>query len=91
VAFVGEDVTNLVVRCLSASTATFPRAASGTTIPGDLPLTSLANFFGLNWPAGPGGHYSVFMAMTKQGSLADGTAHPGDVLALDFKTIDVAP
>ena len=49
IAFAAEGSSSLVVRCASSSPATFPRFATGASIPAGLPPTSVPDFFGLRW------------------------------------------
>jgi hypothetical protein len=88
IAFAIEGSPTLTVRCASSPPSTFPRFA-GTGIPGDLPPTTLADFFGLAWPAATGGPHVVFMAFTPAGALSDGSIGPNDIIVVDSKTVTV--
>jgi murein DD-endopeptidase MepM/ murein hydrolase activator NlpD len=39
----------------------------------------------------PAGAYTIFVALASQGAFADGRMDPGDILALDLKTLEFGP
>ena len=90
VGFVTAGSSSLTVRCASASPATFPRFAAGTTIPAGLGATTPTNL-AIAWPPTAGGAHVVFIALTVPGALADGNVGPNDVLAVDSRTVTVMP
>ena len=86
-AFATAGSPTLVVRCASQSPATFPRFVANASLPAALPSTTLSNFFGLSWPSGAPGSYSVFVILTKPNAVADGAVAPSDVIAVNSKSI----
>jgi len=88
VAFVSGSAT--VVRCLSASAATFPKFMASAVVPPG--VTTVGNFVSFTWPAmTPAGTYVVFVALAVQGSLDDGSIGPGDIIALVTDTVTFSP
>ena len=89
IAFATEGSSSLVIRCASASPATFPRFAAGASIPAGLPPTSVPDFFGLRWSPDQTGSHLVFMIFTVPGSLADGVIHEEDIIAFAADPVTV--
>jgi hypothetical protein len=92
VAFVADNATRIVTTCLSSSPAGFAPYAQGASLPGSLPETTLAPFWEVVLPAGlPAGTYTLFLALTPPGALADGRIDAADVLALTSATFTYGP
>jgi len=78
-----------VIRCLSASPASFPKFVAGGTIPAG--PSTLASYFSFVWPAAPAGPYTVFVAFAVPGSLGDGDIGPDDVIAIASSALTFSP
>jgi hypothetical protein len=89
VAFAADGGSTFTVRCASASPATFPRFASGITIP-TVSRAIASDFMTLGWPSSASGTAVVFLAFTRPGSLADGRIDDNDVMAIDSKTVTIS-
>jgi len=91
IAFLTDGLAHFVIRCASASPASFPRLFAGASIPAGLPATTFPGFFGFVWPPAPAGPYTVFMAFTVPGSLAHGSIGPGDTIVVATDTLTFSP
>jgi subtilisin family serine protease len=78
--FLTNAFSSVAVRCAAtASPRTFPPLTPNMSIAG-ASTTSTQNFFSTVWPFGlPAGTYTVFIATTLPGALADGVIGPADV------------
>jgi hypothetical protein len=90
-AFVTQGSSSFTVRCRSGSATTFPPYATAVTVPAGLPSTALPDLFHFVWPSLPAGTYTVFLALTTPGSLADGTVNSADVVALATDSVTFSP
>jgi hypothetical protein len=91
IAFATPGASTVTVRCLSASTASFPKFASSVSVPGALAATTVPNAFSFVWPSLPAGTYTVFLAFTVPGSLADGTLNAADIITIATDTVTLSP
>jgi hypothetical protein len=76
---------------LSADPAGFPRLAADIPVPSSLDATLpdlMAYAFG---GAEPPGVYSVFVLLTRPGTLGDGAIDPGDIIGLDVQSFTFQP
>jgi hypothetical protein len=78
-----------VIRCLSASPASFPKFAASASIPAG--PTTLTHFFSFEWPPAPAGTYTLFVVFTVPGSLDDGDIGPSDIIAIGSDTLTFSP
>ncbi len=86
VAFLADGFTRVVVTCLSAPPATFPRLVRNTAIPGSLAPTTLPDFFLFDWtPDLPAGTWTFFLVLTPTDVVALG----GVITPVAFDTVDV--
>jgi len=85
IAFAVAGSPSAVIRCRSASPATFP-VFSRTSIPAGQPPTTTP-FFSFVWPSAPVGSYTVFAAFVVPDSLADGSLGPTDIIVIDTQTL----
>jgi hypothetical protein len=79
----------VVVRCRSASAATFPTYGPSAFFPAG--PSTFTSFFTFTWPSAPAGAYVVFVAFAVPGSLDDGTIGPGDIIAIVGDTVTFSP
>jgi hypothetical protein len=78
-----------VIRCLSASPASFPKFSAGASIPAG--PSTLANFFSFEWPPAPAGAYTLFVLFAVPGSLDDDRIGPSDIIAICSDTLTFSP
>jgi hypothetical protein len=90
-AFATPGSSTFTVRCLSASATTFPVYARGVTVPAGLAPTAVPDVFRFVWSSLPAGTYTVFLALTVPGSLADGTINAADIVVLATDTVTLSP
>ena len=82
----------VVLRCLSASPATFPPRGEHATVPAGLPATTISNFFIAVIPGeAPPDNYTLFLVLTPAGALADGLVDPGDIAASATTRFSIVP
>jgi hypothetical protein len=92
VAFFTNSLATTVVTCLSSPPQSFPALFQGATIPAGVAPTTLVNFWSFVWPAtAPVGPYTVFVALTVPGALADGVLAPGDLIAVSTADASFLP
>jgi len=90
-AFATPGASTFTVRCLLGSAATFPVYSRGVTIPAGLSPTAVLDVFHFVWSSLPAGTYTVFLALTVPGSLADGAINAADIVALATDTVTLSP
>jgi len=79
----------VVIRCLSAEPASFPKFVAGETIAAG--ASTLASYFTLVWPEAPPGTYTIFVAFAVPGSLGDGDIGPDDIIAIASSALTFSP
>jgi hypothetical protein len=89
VVFFADNFTRVVVVCDSASPAAFPPLFRNVTIPGNLPTTTLTDFFSSQWTADlPPGTWTFALVLTSPGAFAAGVRTP---LAVATVAVTFAP
>ncbi len=84
--------TSRAVTCLSRIPQNTPALAGGFVVPAGLPETTFPNLFAMFWDGGlTPGPYTIVVALTRAGALADGRLDAGDVLALALRTVLFTP
>jgi hypothetical protein len=90
-AFATQGASTFTVRCHSASAASFPKYLSGVSVPAGLAATTVPDVFHFVWSSLPAGTYTVFLALTASGSLADGTVHSADIITIASDSVTLSP
>ena len=90
-AFATPGASTFTVRCLSASAASFPKFATGVSVPASLAATTVSNAFNFVWSSLPAGAYTVFLALMVPGSLADGTIGGADIISIATDSVTLSP
>jgi hypothetical protein len=92
VVFLADGFTRRVLTCLSGSPGSFAPLYRGVMLPGSLPWTLLPSFIGFVWPPDvPAGAYTLFLALTVPGALADAVLDAGELFVLAVQTVSVGP